>query len=127
MHTFERHQILFMRGDFVHAGVPSRVPRGHMEFYPTPHAGWTKRPAFWLRKESKKTAFPWYHPTHPFSYPNVGLPNDQGMQLMTYTTDITHYLQHRDNYALLSVDMRKMEKNMRRKVKQAMLAQLGTY
>ena len=34
MHTFEPHQILFMRGDQVHAGVPSPTPRGHMEFFP---------------------------------------------------------------------------------------------
>ncbi len=116
-----------MRGDFVHAGVLSRVPRGHMEFFPTPHAGWTKRPAYWLRKDYKQTAFPWHHPTHPFGHPYVGLPNDQGRQLMTYPTDVTHYLQHQDKEALLSPDMRQMENKMRKKVKQAMLAQLGTY
>jgi hypothetical protein len=30
-HTFEASQMFFMRGDFVHAGVPSPVPRGHMK------------------------------------------------------------------------------------------------
>jgi hypothetical protein len=125
MHTFERHQILFMRGDFVHAGVPSRVPRGHMEFFPTPNAGWVKRPAFWMRKDYKQTAFLWHHPTHPFGYPNVGLPNDQGRQLMTYPTDVTHYLQHQDKEAMAAPDMREGEK--KKKVKQAMLAQIGTY
>jgi hypothetical protein len=27
LHTFESHQMLLMRGDFVHAGVPSNIPR----------------------------------------------------------------------------------------------------
>ncbi len=39
LHTFEAHQLLLMRGDFVHAGVPSTIPRGHMEFFPLHGAG----------------------------------------------------------------------------------------
>ena len=127
MHTFERHQILFMRGDMVHAGVPSRVPRGHMEFFPTPHAGWVKRSAYWMRKDYKQTAFPWQHPTYPFGYPNVGLPNDQGKQLMSYPPDITHYLQHKHKEAMVAPEMRAGERQKKKKIKQAMLAQLGTY
>ena len=39
MNEFNADQILFMRGDFVHAGVPSALPRGHMEFFPLSAAG----------------------------------------------------------------------------------------
>ncbi len=34
MHEFNADQIVFMRGDFVHASVPSTATRGHMEFFP---------------------------------------------------------------------------------------------
>ncbi len=36
LHTFATHQIVFLRGDFVHAGIPSPVPRGHMKFFSLP-------------------------------------------------------------------------------------------
>ena len=39
LHTFKPNQMLFMRGDFVHAGVPSQTPRGHMKFFPSAEAG----------------------------------------------------------------------------------------
>jgi hypothetical protein len=42
LHAFAPDQIVFLRGDFVHAGVPSAVPRGHMKFFPLPEAGWTR-------------------------------------------------------------------------------------
>jgi hypothetical protein len=42
LHTFRKDQIIFMRGDFVHAGVPSKVPRGHIAFYPSVNAGWNR-------------------------------------------------------------------------------------
>jgi hypothetical protein len=127
MHTFESHQILFMRGDVVHAGVPSPIPRGHMEFFPTPHAGWRVRPAYWLRKDYQQTAFPWQHPTYPFGYPYVGQANDEGTQIMTYPTDVTHYLQCPLNDVPQTAAMRKKEKRKRKHMKQTMVFQLGTY
>ncbi len=42
LHTFKASQMLFMRGDFVHAGVPSPIPRGHMKFFPMNDAGWNQ-------------------------------------------------------------------------------------
>jgi hypothetical protein len=42
LHTFRSYQIVFLRGDFVHAGVPSPVPRGHFAFCPSVSAGWTR-------------------------------------------------------------------------------------
>jgi hypothetical protein len=58
MHEFNADQILFMRGDFVHAGVPSTASRGHMEFFPLPAAGWHRRHAFWMRGDGKESTFP---------------------------------------------------------------------
>jgi hypothetical protein len=43
LNTFEAHQILFIRGDQTHAGVPSQIPRGHMEFFPLPDAGYERQ------------------------------------------------------------------------------------
>ncbi len=42
LHTFRPDQIVFLRGDFVHAGVPSPIPRGHFAFYPSVAAGWSR-------------------------------------------------------------------------------------
>ncbi len=42
LHTFHKDQIVFLRGDFVHAGAPSKVPRGHIAFYPSVNAGWSR-------------------------------------------------------------------------------------
>ena len=42
LHTFRPDQIIFLRGDFIHAGVPSNVPRGHFKFYPHAAAGWSR-------------------------------------------------------------------------------------
>ncbi len=50
LHTFKASQMLLMRGDFVHAGVPSTVPRGIWRFIhsqkqagsESPHSGTVK-------------------------------------------------------------------------------------
>ena len=123
LHTFESHQMLLMRGDFVHAGVPSLIPRGHMEFFPLAGAGWTSRPAYWARKGYQQVAYPWQHPTYPFGYPDVGSANEAGAQLITYPVDVTLYLQH----PLGGVAQTPEEKRKRKKMKKRMTAQLESY
>ena len=93
LHTFRPDQILFMRGDFVHAGVPSPLPRGHMAFYPLPPAGWVRRSAFWTKPDWKDTSFPWQQPTFPFGYPDVGTPDEKGNQIVSYPVQVTQALQ----------------------------------
>ena len=95
MHEFTADQIVFMRGDFVHAGVPSTATRGHMEFFPLPAAGWhtSRRHPFWMRGDGKESTFPWQHASVPFAYPDVGTPNDSGMMAMTYPVNVTDALQ----------------------------------
>jgi hypothetical protein len=92
MHTFRADQIVFMRGDFVHAGVPSPIQRGHMEFYPLHAAGWERRHPFWLRANSD-TTFAWQNPSFPFAYPDVGTPNEQGNMTVCYPVATTEALQ----------------------------------
>jgi hypothetical protein len=115
--------MLLMRGDFVHAGVPSQIPRGHMEFFPLSGAGWTSRPAYWARKGYQQAAYPWQHTYFPFGYPDVGSANETGAQLITYPVDVTMYLQH----PLTAGSQTLQEKRKRKKMKKRMTAQLESY
>jgi hypothetical protein len=94
MHTFEPHQILFMRGDQVHAGVPSATPRGHMEFFPLPEAGYERQNPYWCRHGFKQETFAYQNPCFsPFGYPDVSPPNTKGEQLVRYPVEVTRLLQ----------------------------------
>jgi hypothetical protein len=93
LHTFDADDILFMRGDMVHAGVPSPLPRGHMEFYPLQAAGWLRRNPYWVKAGDKDTTFPWQLPTFPFGYPDVGTPDEKGFQIISYPVHVTQALQ----------------------------------
>jgi hypothetical protein len=86
--------MLFMNGDQVHAGVPSPVPRGHMEFPPLPAAGYQRRHPFWARVGYYQTTFAYQDPYRfPFGYPDIGTPNEKGEQIITYPTEVTRCLQ----------------------------------
>ena len=123
LHTFEAHQMLLMRGDFLHAGIPSTIPRGHMEFFPLHGAGWTRRPAYWARKNYQQVSFLWQHPTFPFGYPDVGSANENGLQLVTYPVDVTRYLQH----PLKGEEQTDVARQKKKKMKKRMTAQLESY
>jgi hypothetical protein len=92
LHTFEAHQMLLMRGDFVHAGVPSSVPRGHMKFFPTAEAGWNQENSYWHRKGWESVSFLWQGSHPPFGYPHVGTPDLSGKQVVTYPVAYTKLL-----------------------------------
>jgi hypothetical protein len=93
LHTFDADDILFLRGDMIHAGVPSLQPRGHMEFYPLHAAGWLRRNPFWAKTGDKNTTFPWQLPTFPFGYPEIGTPDEKGTQIISYPVHLTQALQ----------------------------------
>ncbi len=122
LHTFRRDQILFMRGDFVHAGVLSPIPRGHMAFYPLPPAGWVRRGAFWTKPDWKDTSFPWQQPTFPFGYPDVGTPDEKGVQVISYPVIVTQALQHS-----LPSDTVVIPKSVRTSMKNGMLGNCTFY
>jgi hypothetical protein len=94
LHTFKASQMLLMRGDFVHAGVPSTVPRGHMAFYPQPEAGWKRESSFWNRKNWEKVTFMWQGAYPPFGYPCVSSPDISGIHLVTYPVVYTTLLRY---------------------------------
>ena len=122
MHEFKADQIVFMRGDMVHAGVPSTSTRGHMEFFPLPAAGWHRRHPFWMRGDGKESTFPWQHASVPFAYPDVGTPNDLGMMSMTYPVNVTDALQ-----LPLPTDKFVVPKKIRLAMKKRMAVQLQHY
>jgi hypothetical protein len=86
LHTFNSHTLVLMRGDFVHAGGVSKMPRCHMQFFPKPNAGFVHGHAhhFWLDPEFRcdiehipeddndlEASFLWQGPHFPFAYPVV--------------------------------------------------------
>ncbi len=84
--------MLFMRGDFLHAGAYSQFCRAHMEFWPKFAAGWTRsRNPYWAIPESfaiwqaKKVVFllPDLR-TFPFAFPEFSEEDDNGFQIVTY-------------------------------------------
>jgi hypothetical protein len=94
LHTFAPHQMLLMRGDFVHAGVPSPTPRGHMKFFPSPEAGWNQETSFWHRKGAENVTFLWQGSHPPFGFPCIGTPDIQGKQIVTYPVTYTKLLRY---------------------------------
>ena len=89
--------MLFMRGDFLHAGAYSQLCRAHMEFWPKFAAGWTSsRNPYWATPESfgiwqaKKVVFllPDLR-TFPFAFPEFSEEDDQGFQNVTYPVENT--------------------------------------
>ncbi len=105
----------------MHAGVPSFIPRGHMEFYPTHAGGWERRYPFWLRT-SPDTTFAWQTPSFPFAYPDVGTPNEQGQMAVCYPPATTEALQ-----LPLKDEIPTVPKKTRLAMKKRMSAQLLNY
>ena len=83
LHQFPPTAMLFMRGDFVHAGGAMWFPRCHMKFYPKVKAGLVhnRKDNYWLLPEFKvdisheqteedvETSFLWQHHIFPFALP----------------------------------------------------------
>jgi hypothetical protein len=122
MHNFEADQIVFIRGDCVHAGVPSAVPRGHYEFFPLLSAGWTRRNPFWTRSSTADTTFAWQNPSNPFAYPDVGTPSDHGTMSVVYPVSVTDALM-----LPLKGEIHPIPKKQRHAMKKRMSAQLLNY
>jgi hypothetical protein len=91
-YRFPAKSILFMRGDFVHAGGCSQPTRAHLEFFPKPAAGWTKTqyPYWanakqfeeWLKK--KNTFLVPDLRSFPFSFPEISEDPANGSLIITY-------------------------------------------
>jgi len=97
---FPKNAMLFMRGDFIHAGAYSQLTRAHLEFWPKVAAGWTRsRNPYWATQESfnmwqaKKVVFllPDLR-SHPFAFPLMSEEDDNGFQNVTYPVEYTEKL-----------------------------------
>ena len=92
--------MLFMRGDFIHAGACSQQTRSHLEFYPKAAAGWTKTlHPYWATPEDfsawqeKKDTFliPDLR-SFPFGFPKISEDDVNGDQTVTYPCRATREL-----------------------------------
>ncbi len=83
-----------MRGDFVHAGAVGSNPRGHMEFFPRPSAGWTRPKSWWnLKQAGAPPTFIFQKTTFPFAFPYASTPDSlTGGVVLTYPVDLTQKL-----------------------------------
>ena len=94
LHTFDPLNMVFMRGDFVHASCVGTHPRGHMEFSPRPDAGWTRPKSWWNRKlTGQPPTFLFQKPTFPFGFPMASTPDPlTGDVSLTYPAELTKRL-----------------------------------
>ena len=107
LHKLPRMAMLFMRGDFVHAGGTMWHPRCHMKFYPLKEAGsvHNSEQNYWqlphfkrdISQESKKTTieqvFLWQHFNYPFGYPvskrSYDAKEGNLVEVLTYPPEVT--------------------------------------
>ena len=112
LQRFNRHALVLMRGDFVHAGGVSQEPRCHMGFYPKPEAGLVHNNThhYWLEPQFDCTlnplkeygpkdcphidaSFLWQGLNFPFAYPLVSYEkNSMGRvrTVLTYPPHVTN-------------------------------------
>ena len=99
-YRFPKKAMLFMRGDFIHAGACSQQTRSHLEFYPKAAAGWTKTlHPYWATPEDfsawqeKKDTFliPDLR-SFPFGFPKISEDDVNGDQTVTYPCRATREL-----------------------------------
>jgi hypothetical protein len=78
----------------VHAGVPSTVPRGHMNFFPNETAGWKHQSAYWNRRGLEDATILWQGTYPPFGYPCTSSPDLAGTHVITYPVAYTKLLRY---------------------------------
>jgi hypothetical protein len=107
LHVLPPTAMLFMRGDFVHAGGAMWYPRCHMKFYPKKEAGCVLRSQqnYWQLPNFKKDmtaeteddtieqVFLWQHYKFPFAYSHYQRTFDviEGcmVEVLTYPPELT--------------------------------------
>ncbi len=107
LHVLPPTSMLFMRGDFVHAGGAMWHPRCHMKFYPKTEAGcvFMSQQNYWQLPKFKmdmtaesaddkiEQVFLWQHYKFPFAYPHSQRMYDVkegcAVQVLTYPSEVT--------------------------------------
>ena len=94
LHTFAPTNMVFMRGDFVHAGGVGTNPRGHMEFFPREEAGWNRPKSWWnFKSKGPLPTFLFQRPTFPFGFPSASPPDPiSGDIFITYPPKLSQSL-----------------------------------
>jgi hypothetical protein len=94
LHTFAPSNMVFMRGDFVHAGAVGTHPRGHMEFFPRVDAGWNRKKSWWnFKSQGPLPTYLFQRPTFPFGFPTASAPDPiTGDIFLTYPPALTKSL-----------------------------------
>jgi len=94
LHTFAPKNMVFMRGDFVHAGGVGTNPRGHMEFFPREAAGWNRSKSWWnFKSKGPLPTFLFQRPTFPFGFPSASPPDPfSGDIFITYPPKLSQHL-----------------------------------
>ncbi len=92
---FPKTAILFMRGDFVHAGACAQECRAHIEMYPQSAAGWDEENPYWDTEKMdhwQKNKISFLIPDlrcRPFGYPLMSKKTPAGDQTVTYPPQLT--------------------------------------
>jgi hypothetical protein len=107
LHVLPPTAMLFMRGDFVHAGGTMWHPRCHMKFYPKKEArcvllselNYWQLPNFRIDTTEETTTdrieqvFLWQHYNFPFAFPHttrtLDLKKEYVVQVLTYPPELT--------------------------------------
>jgi hypothetical protein len=98
LYQFPKTAILFMRGDFMHAGPCMQEARGHALYFPLAEAGWDDEYPYW---ESSSVEAWMKDPAiylnndfrcPPFAWPQFSKRTPSGDQVITYPADLTHDL-----------------------------------
>jgi hypothetical protein len=93
--NFPKTAILFMRGDFIHAGGCAQDARAHIEMYPQRAAGWDEENPYWETEKMEhwqKNKITFLIPDlrcRPFGYPHMSKKNTAGDQIVTYPPKLT--------------------------------------
>jgi hypothetical protein len=98
LYQFPKTAVLFLRGDFSHAGACMQEARGHSVFFPQAEAGWDEEYPYWhpsciepWLKDPAIFLSPDYR-SPPFGWPQLSKRTPSGDQIVTYPADLTHDL-----------------------------------
>jgi hypothetical protein len=121
LHVFPPTAMVFMRGDFVHAGGTMWLPRCHMKFYPRVEAGLVqkRKDKYWLlptfnidisheaEEGKEEISFLWQHYIFPFALPKTVRQFNEKLQveeeIIKFPSDLTrHVMDHLHDQGVVS-------------------------
>ena len=98
LYQFPKNAILFMRGDFIHAGACLQEARAHIQFFPKKEAGWDDDHPYWGSNsfetwiKNPESFLVTDLRCRPFAYPKFTPRTVVGNQTVTYPASLTQDL-----------------------------------